>query len=196
MGLSYIFRGLVHHCMQRAGCMQSSLAGSRKWMSHWPGLSIWDLQVHPLAMHCVQKSPTYSNKVIPPDSSFPVNQWKLFSLIAPQLLFSSAHSSYYSPLITSNPTSLNSPFTPEWHFLNLSFIGDVSLFKLNFLENFNTFFNIKVNCPQGLSHQPKSMHGLVHSSCYVCSRRLLCQPSMGGNVLGPVEVWCLRDGGC
>ena len=37
---------------------------------------------------------------------------------------------------------------------------------------------------QGLYHQPKSIYGLVHGSCYICSRGLSCVASVGGKVLG------------
>jgi hypothetical protein len=38
---------------------------------------------------------------------------------------------------------------------------------------------------QGLNHQPKSIHGLVHDSSYICSREL---PYQGGEALGPLEA--------
>jgi hypothetical protein len=41
---------------------------------------------------------------------------------------------------------------------------------------------------QGLSHQPKSTHGLVHDSHYLCSRGQPHLASVGGEVFGPVEA--------
>jgi hypothetical protein len=48
---------------------------------------------------------------------------------------------------------------------------------------------------QRLSHQPKSIHGVVCGSCYIHSRGLPYLASLGGDALGPVEVWCPRLGG-
>jgi hypothetical protein len=41
---------------------------------------------------------------------------------------------------------------------------------------------------QGLSHKPKSIHGPVLGSHYICSRKLPYLPSVGGDALGLVEV--------
>jgi hypothetical protein len=38
---------------------------------------------------------------------------------------------------------------------------------------------------QGLTNQPKSLHGGTHGSSPTCSRGWLCQASMGGEALGP-----------
>jgi hypothetical protein len=47
-----------------------------------------------------------------------------------------------------------------------------------------------------LSHQPKSMNGLVWGPRHICSRELLCLASVGENVPNPVEdvPWCPRKG--
>jgi hypothetical protein len=41
---------------------------------------------------------------------------------------------------------------------------------------------------QGLSHQSKSIHELVHGPSYICSRGLPCLASVGGDELGPVQA--------
>jgi hypothetical protein len=48
----------------------------------------------------------------------------------------------------------------------------------------------------GTESKPKSIHGLVHGPHYICSRGLPCPTSVRGYVLGPVEAWCPRKGGC
>jgi hypothetical protein len=47
---------------------------------------------------------------------------------------------------------------------------------------------------QALSHQPKNIHGPVHSLCYIHSKGLPCQPSVGGDALAPLEACCPREG--
>jgi hypothetical protein len=51
-------------------------------------------------------------------------------------------------------------------------------------------------CSQRLDHQPRSVPGGIHVSRHIYNRRWLCLTAMGGEVLGPVEVWCPRVGGC
>jgi len=41
---------------------------------------------------------------------------------------------------------------------------------------------------QRLNHQPKSIHGDIHDSKYICSRGLPYRTSMGGETLCPVEA--------
>jgi hypothetical protein len=43
---------------------------------------------------------------------------------------------------------------------------------------------------QGLNHQSKSIHGLVHGSCYLCSRGPSYLASMGGEALDSVDACC------
>jgi hypothetical protein len=40
---------------------------------------------------------------------------------------------------------------------------------------------------QGISHQPRSIHGQVCGPCYIYSRGQPCLSSVGGDVLGPLE---------
>jgi hypothetical protein len=41
---------------------------------------------------------------------------------------------------------------------------------------------------QRLNHQPKSIHGGIHGSRYICSRRFPYLTSMRGEAFGPVEA--------
>jgi|UPI00001C5B16 hypothetical protein len=50
--------------------------------------------------------------------------------------------------------------------------------------------------PQGLNHQPKSLHGWVHGFHYLCNRGLSYLASMGGEKLGPMEVCCPNKREC
>jgi hypothetical protein len=47
--------------------------------------------------------------------------------------------------------------------------------------------NLITPSSQGLNHQPKNTHVVHHGSNYICNRELPYLPSMGGEVLGPVE---------
>ena len=49
---------------------------------------------------------------------------------------------------------------------------------------------------QGLDHQPKSTHGGIHGSCYICGRGWPCWTSVGGLALGPEGVQCPSVGEC
>jgi hypothetical protein len=46
-------------------------------------------------------------------------------------------------------------------------------------------------CSQGLAHQ-----GGIHGYRYICRRGWPCLASVGGDILGPVEVLCPSIGGC
>jgi hypothetical protein len=48
---------------------------------------------------------------------------------------------------------------------------------------------------QRLSHQPKSTDRGIQGSRYICSREWPYLTSMGGETLGPMELWCLSIGG-
>ena len=47
---------------------------------------------------------------------------------------------------------------------------------------------------QRLSHQPKSIHRLVHGPWCIWGRGLPCLASVGENVSNSVETWCPREG--
>ena len=49
---------------------------------------------------------------------------------------------------------------------------------------------------QGLNHQPKSIHGGIHGSRYICNRRWPYLASMEGETLGPVKTQCPSVGEC
>ena len=49
---------------------------------------------------------------------------------------------------------------------------------------------------QRLSHQLKSIYGLVWDPQHMCSRGLLCLASVGEDMLNPVETWCPREEEC
>ena len=51
-------------------------------------------------------------------------------------------------------------------------------------------------CSKRLNHQPKSIHGGIHGSRYICSRGWPCSALVGGEALGPVQVWWPSVGGC
>ena len=42
----------------------------------------------------------------------------------------------------------------------------------------------------GLDHRPKNTHGVTHGSGYICGRGRPCRSSVGGEALGPEDVWC------
>jgi hypothetical protein len=61
------------------------------------------------------------------------------------------------------------------------------------------YFPILAKCIQsslGLNHQPKKTHGGTHGSSCIYRGGWLSWSSMGGEVLGPVQVLCLSIGKC
>jgi hypothetical protein len=48
---------------------------------------------------------------------------------------------------------------------------------------------------QRLSHQPKSIPGLVWGSWHICSRGLPCLASGWKDVSNPIEIWCPMERG-
>jgi len=65
----------------------------------------------------------------------------------------------------------------------------------NPIERTATSINRTPQSFQGLNHQPKGIHGLVHDSCSMCSRELPYLASVEGEALGPVEAQCPREKG-
>lgn len=71
-----------------------------------------------------------------------------------------------------------------------------SQWDCNPIERTTVSTNWTLKCSQGLNHQPKSIYRLLSGPLYICGRGLPYLASLGRGVLGPVEAWCSRAGGC